>query len=136
LEKNIRPHCRRDSVELGFRQKTGLRCRSRRPGYPARRGAEGPAGRRERRGEEPPRGPRPGKPLEPAKINPHELLERGDDVLRKALWALDLGELKSVVGQYGLDVGNALKGVRSKKKYADQIVDETKKEKEKVFWKA
>lgn len=72
----------------------------------------------------------------PAKINPFILLEQGAEVLKRALEALDIEELKDVIAENGMDTAKLAMKWKDGNRLINHIIDTTQRRSSRgeAFW--
>lgn len=72
----------------------------------------------------------------PAKLNPFQLLESGEDVLSKELEKLNIEELKDIVSEYGMDTSRLALKWKDRGRLESLIIDATKRKSSRgeAFW--
>lgn len=74
---------------------------------------------------------------QPAKINPFILIEEGDEVLKTALEALNIEELKDVIAENGMDTAKLAMKWKDQNRLINHIIDTTQRRSSRgdAFWK-
>ncbi|MGX8700520.1 hypothetical protein [Caproiciproducens sp.] len=80
--------------------------------------------------------PKRGNRREPAKVNPFALLEQGAEVLKTALEALDIEELKDVIAENGMDTAKLAMKWKDRNRLINHIIDTTQRRSSQgeAFW--
>ncbi|MCH4239067.1 MAG: hypothetical protein LKF71_02200 [Oscillospiraceae bacterium] len=80
--------------------------------------------------------PKRGNRREPAKVNPFVLLEQGVEVLKTALEALDIEELKDVIAENGMDTAKLAMKWKDRNRLINHIIDTTQRRSSRgeAFW--
>jgi hypothetical protein len=89
-------------------------------------------------GDAPSTAPKRRNRRDPAKINPFELLEQGEDKLSQALSILSIEELKDVISENGMDTAKLALKWKDRQRLENHIIEATQRRASKgdAFWRA